>query len=172
MVSYQTPVEHVRFRDRTHECFPTLDTARWTSFDNGFEPSVEGSAVRATLMIAGTVLIAAELVSAAFSQGSPQRIATVVADPRVLTIGYRTSRVVGNSVLDDAGEAVGRVDDLIVTPGGKMPYAVLSVGGFPGVETRIVVESATALDVTGKRLVLLGATRASLTKLPSFAYAY
>lgn len=123
-------------------------------------------------MIAGSVLIAAELASTAFSQGAPQTIATLVVDLKSLAVGYRTTRVVGSSVVNDAGETVGRVDDLIVTPGGKVPYAVLSVGGFLGVATRLVVVPTTALDVTGKRLVLHGATRASLAKLPGFAYTY
>ncbi len=128
--------------------------------------------MRSILMIAGSVLIAAELASAAFSQGAPQTIATLVVDPKSLAVGYRATRVVGSPVVNDAGEAVGRVDDLIVTPGGKVPYAVLSVGGFLGVATRLVVVPTTALDVVGKRVVLHGATRASLAKLPGFAYTY
>jgi hypothetical protein len=123
-------------------------------------------------MTAGSVLIAAELASAAFSQGAPQKIATVVVELKSLAVGYRTTRVVGSLVVNDAGEAVGRVDDLIITPGGKAPYAVLSVGGFLGVATRLVVVPTTALDVYKKRLVLHGATRASLAKLPGFAYTY
>ena len=77
--------------------------------------------MRSILMIAGSVLIAAELASAAFSQGAPQTIATVIGDLRSLAVKYRTTRVVGNSVVNDAGEAVGRIDDLIVTPGGNVP---------------------------------------------------
>lgn len=128
--------------------------------------------MRAMLMIAGSVLIAVELASAAFSQGAPQRVALLVVDPGSLAVGYRTTRVVGSLVINDAGEAVGRVDDLIVTPGGKVPYAVLSVGGFLGVATRLVVVPTTALDVSNKRLVLHGATKDTLAHLPGFTYTY
>jgi hypothetical protein len=38
---------------------------------------------------------------------------------------------------------VGTIDDLIVTPGGQAPYAVLSVGGFLGLGTKYVVVSFT-----------------------------
>jgi hypothetical protein len=56
-----------------------------------------------------------------------------------LAVGYRASKVIGSSVLSDANETVGKIDDLLVSPDGKQPYAVLSIGGFPGMGTRLVV---------------------------------
>ena len=35
-------------------------------------------------------------------------------------------------MVNEANETVGTIDDLIVTPDGQAPYAVLSVGGFLG----------------------------------------
>lgn len=128
--------------------------------------------MRSVFIAVAAGLITVELASAALSQGAPQRIATVVVDLKSLAVGYRATRVVGSTVINDAGETVGRVDDLIVTPNDRVPYAVLSVGGFLGVGMRLVVVPTTALDVTNKRLVLHGATRASLTLLPGFAYTY
>ena len=56
-------------------------------------------------------------------------------DPQSLATGYRTSKVVGSTVINEANETVGTIDDLIVTPGEKVPFAVLSVGGFLGMGT-------------------------------------
>ena len=42
-------------------------------------------------------------------------------------------------MVNEANETVGTIDDLIVTPGGQAPYAVLSVGGFLGMGTKYVV---------------------------------
>ncbi|QYE33495.1 MULTISPECIES: PRC-barrel domain-containing protein [Sphingosinicellaceae] len=119
-------------------------------------------------MTAAGVLIAVEVASAAF----PQKPPLVVVDPKTLAQGYRITRVVGSEVIDDAGETVGRVDDLIVTLSGKVPYVVLAVGIFPRVAPRLVVLPATALDRSPKGLVLHGATRAALGKLPRFTYEY
>ena len=80
-------------------------------------------------------------------------------DPQTLATGYRTSKVVGATVVNDANETVGTIDDLIVTPGGQTPYAVLSVGGALGMGTRYVVVPFTSLKIVDKKMVLPGAPR-------------
>ena len=73
--------------------------------------------------------------------------------------------------MNEANEKVGTIDDLIVTPNDKMPYAVLSIGGFLGVGTRLVVVPYDTLKAGDKIMVLPGATRDSLKTLPEFNYA-
>jgi len=75
------------------------------------------------------------------------------------------------SVVNEAGESVGTIDDLIVTPNEKVPFAVLSVGGFLGIGTKYVVVPYSALEVNDKRMMLRGATKESLKSLPEFKYA-
>ena len=77
-------------------------------------------------------------------------------DPQSLATGYRTSKVVGSTVVNEANEAVGTIDDLIVTPNEKVPFAVLSVGGFLGMGTKYVVVPFSALQVKDKKMVLHG----------------
>ena len=88
-----------------------------------------------------------------------------------LTTGDRTSKVVGASVVNGANETVGTVDDLIVTPNEKVPFAVLSVGGFLGMGTKYVVVSYSALEVNDKQVKIVGASKESLANLPSFSYS-
>jgi hypothetical protein len=45
---------------------------------------------------------------------------------------YRASKVIGSSVVNEANETIGKIDDLLVSRDGKQPYAVLSIGGFLG----------------------------------------
>jgi len=92
-------------------------------------------------------------------------------DPASLATGYRTSKVVGSMVFNEANENVGTIDDLIVTPTETVPYAVLSVGGFLGVGSKYVVVPFSSLRVKDKQMVLYGATKDSLKALPSFKYA-
>jgi len=98
-------------------------------------------------------------------------LAVMKVDPTSLASGYRTSKVVGSSVVNEANETVGTIDDLIVTPADKVPYAVLSVGGFLGMASRYVVISYSALEVVDKKIMLRGATKDSLKALPEFNYA-
>jgi hypothetical protein len=79
--------------------------------------------------------------------------------------------VVGSNVVNDANETVGTIDDLIVTPNEKVPFAVLSVGGFLGVGSKYVVAPFSSLMVQDKKMVLRGATKESLKSLAEFKYS-
>lgn len=121
--------------------------------------------------LAAAAIIAAALSGPALSQGTPQTLSVMKVDPQSVATGYRTSKVVGSSVVNEAGESVGTIDDLIVTPNEKVPFAVLSVGGFLGIGTKYVVVPYSALEVNDKRMMLRGATKESLKSLPEFKYA-
>jgi len=126
---------------------------------------------RSVALLAGAAVIAAALSGPAFSQGTPQTLSLMKVDPATLATGYRTSKVVGSTVYNDANEAVGTIDDLIVTPTETVPFAVLSVGGFLGMGTKYVVVSFSSLVVKDKKMVLPGATKDSLKSLPEFKYS-
>jgi PRC-barrel domain len=85
---------------------------------------------RSIALLAGAAVFVAILSGSAFSQGAPQTLSLMKVDPQILATGYRTSKVVGSTVVNEANEDVGTIDDLIVTPGEKVPFAVLSIGGF------------------------------------------
>jgi hypothetical protein len=72
------------------------------------------------------------------SGNQPERIVMTKAmlleiakvDVQTVVAGYRASKVIGNSVLNDKGETIGKIDHLLVTCDGNEPYAILSIGGF------------------------------------------
>lgn len=122
-------------------------------------------------ILACSAIVLAGLSGPVFSQGSPQTVTLMKIDPASLATGYRTSKVVGSMVFNEANEKVGTIDDLIVTPTETVPYAVLSVGGFLGVGSKFVVVPFSSLQVKDRQMVLYGATKDSLKALPSFKYA-
>jgi len=135
---------------------------------------------RSVVQLASTAIFAATLAAPilagpflggfAFAQGTPQTLSAMKVDPQSLATGYRTSKVVGSTVVNEANQTVGTIDDLIVTPNDRVPFAVLSVGGFLGMGTKLVVVPFTALEVNDKRMMLRGATPESLKALPEFKY--
>jgi sporulation protein YlmC with PRC-barrel domain len=127
---------------------------------------------RVTIAMAALAILAPALGDTAFAQGAPQTMALSQVDPSTLATGYRTSKVVGSKVFNSAGETVGTVDDLIVTPNDKIPFAVLSVGGFLGVGSKYVVVSYAALSVEDKKMILKDATKDSLKNLPEYKYTH
>ncbi len=125
---------------------------------------------RAIMLFAGSALLATALTGSAWAQGAPQTVTLMKVDPSSLATGYRTSKIVGSTVVNEANETVGTIDDLIVTPTDKVPFAVLSVGGFLGLGTKYVVVPFTSLQIQDKKILLAGATKDSLTALPEFKY--
>ncbi len=121
-------------------------------------------------LMAGAAMIAAALSGPAYAQGAPQTLSVMKVDPQSLATGYRTSKVVGSTVVNGANETVGTIDDLIVTANEKVPFAVLSVGGFLGMGTKYVVVPYNLFEVHDKQMVLPGATKKSLKSLPEFKY--
>jgi len=111
---------------------------------------------RSITHLAGAAILAASLSSAAFAQGAPQTVTLMKIDPSTLATGYRTSKVVGSTVVNEANETVGTIDDLIVTPN--------EMG------SKYVVVPFNSLEVTDKQILLRGATKDSLTALPAFKY--
>jgi hypothetical protein len=59
---------------------------------------------------------------------------------------------------------------LIVTREGNVPYAVLSVGGFLGIDSKFVIVPFTSIEIRNTRMMFRGATKEALEKLPAFHY--
>jgi hypothetical protein len=111
------------------------------------------------------------LSGGAGAQGTPQTVELVKVDVQKLSAGYRASKVIGSSVVNDANETIGTVDDLLVSRDGKQPYAVLSIGGFLGMGNRLVVVPYETLKFADKKVMLPGGTKEGLKMLPEFKYA-
>lgn len=125
---------------------------------------------RLITILAGGTLLAVSLSGPAFSQGAPQTASLMKVDPASLATGYRASKLVGSAVVNDTKVTVGTIDDLIITSNEKVPFAVLSVGGFLGMGSKYVVVPFNSLQVKDKQMVLPGATKDSLKALPEFRY--
>ena len=125
-------------------------------------------------MLLATAAIAAATVftvPVVLAQGTPQTVQLVKVDVVKVSTGYRASKVLGASVVNEAGDTVGKIDEIIVGSDGKAPFVVLSVGGFLGVGDKLVVLPYEQMRTDGKKIMLPGATKDSLKALPDFKYA-
>jgi sporulation protein YlmC with PRC-barrel domain len=99
--------------------------------------------------------------------------AAAAVDSATLRSGRRASKVVGSNVYNENNESIGEVDDLILPQGGTgSPVAVISVGGFLGIGAKLVAVPYDRLQMNAERnrWTLPGATKDSLTSLPTFSY--
>ena len=128
--------------------------------------------MKKTMLLASAAIIGVMLLAAhANAQGVPQSVEITKVDVQKVAAGYRASKVVGSSVANDANQTIGKIDDLLVTRDGKEPYAFLSVGGFLGMGTRLVVIRYDSLKFADNKIVLPGGTKDGLKMLPAFQYS-
>jgi hypothetical protein len=125
------------------------------------------------LLAAAAVAAATALAMPAFvlAQGTPQTVQLTKVDVVKVATGYRASKVIGASVVNEANDTVGKVDDIIIGQDGKSPFVVLSVGGFLGMGNKLIVLPYEQLRTTENKIVLPGATKDALKALPEFKYA-
>ena len=127
---------------------------------------------KATTILASAAMLSVVLLSGrAGAQVTPQTVEIAKVDVQKLAAGYRASKVIGSSVLNDANETIGKIDDLLVSPDGKEPFVVLSIGGFLGMGSHLVAVPFDSLKLVDKKLILPGGTKDSLKLLPEFKYA-
>ena len=128
--------------------------------------------MKKTMLLASAAMVGIVVLAApAKAQGVPQAVEITKVDVQKVAAGYRASKVIGSSVINAANETIGKIDDLLVTRDGKEPYAVLSVGGFLGMGTRMVVIHYDSLKFADNKIVLPGGTKDGLKMLPAFQYS-
>jgi sporulation protein YlmC with PRC-barrel domain len=100
-----------------------------------------------------------------------QVVHLVEVDLKVVSAGYRASKLIESDVYNDTGDEIGELDDIVLGADGKANFAILEVGGFLGIGERLVALPFESLkiDKAGK-IVLPGATKAELEKLNEFKY--
>ena len=100
-----------------------------------------------------------------------QGVQLVVVDVHAVADGYRASKLIGSTVVNDQNEKVGTIEDIIIGRD-RVLYAVLQVGGFLHLGGRMVAipYQSLVLDESGK-IKLPGATQEALKNLPEFKYA-
>jgi hypothetical protein len=123
--------------------------------------------MKKTMLLASAAMVGVGFLAAhAKAQGVPQTVEITKVDVQKVAAGYRASKVIGSSVLNEANETIGKIDDLLVTRDGKEPYAVLSIGGFLGMGTHMVVVRYDSLKFADNKIVLPGGSKDGLKMLP------
>jgi len=116
-----------------------------------------------------SLMVAAD--SSAQTAGS-SLVSVSVAELREVATGWSAKKqILGKDVYNDAGDKIGDINDLIVTPSRSLSYAIVGVDGFLGIgEHNVAVPVSMFKQQTG-RITLPGATKDALKATPKFEYA-
>lgn len=94
-----------------------------------------------------------------------------VTDPAAVAGATRATKLLGANVSNGQDETIGEIEDLMIAGNDRVPVAVLSVGGFLGIGSKLVAVPFERLTVnTDGKVKMPGATRDSLKALPEFKY--
>jgi sporulation protein YlmC with PRC-barrel domain len=130
--------------------------------------------MKSRLLIATLVTIGASgAVGTASAQvaGSTTLGVSVVEATR-LTLGWSVKKsILGKLVYNEAGDKVGKVEDMIVAPDKNVSYLIIGAGGFIGINRHDVAIPVAALQDKGGKLILPGATKDIVKSMPRFEYA-
>src|ERR1700679_2939047 len=81
----------------------------------------------------------------------------------------RASKLVGASVYNDQNQSIGSINDVLLSDADmKAGTAVISVGGFLGIASKLVSVPINEIKVQDDKVVMPGATKASLEGMPDF----
>jgi sporulation protein YlmC with PRC-barrel domain len=86
----------------------------------------------------------------------------------------RASKLIGTTVLNDAHESIGKINEVVLGKDGKVAAVVIGVGGFLGMGEREVAVNFDSLrisqDSNSKTMVSLNATKDSLKSAPEWRW--
>ena len=109
------------------------------------------------------------IAAPSFAQGAPQTVVNMNVSN--VSSGWRATKIIGATIFNEAEEKVGTIDDLIVSRTDRIPYAIVSVGGFLGVGNKLVAVPMGNLQFSMEHTLMTGADKTSLKALPPFSYS-
>ena len=120
---------------------------------------------------AGAILILAAMPATAQVAGSTT-LGVSVAELRDVMEGWSAKRqILGQYVYSDKQERIGTIEDIIIAPDKKVSYGIVGAGGFLGLDKHDVAIPVNQFKLTDGKLMLPGASKEVLLKMPTFEYA-
>lgn len=86
---------------------------------------------------------------------------------------HRASQIIGMAVVNEKDQTIGKVDDILIGGDNKVNTAVISVGGFLGIDAKLVAVPFDRLMPAAndpKSLTMPNATKEQLQSMPEFKF--
>jgi sporulation protein YlmC with PRC-barrel domain len=101
-----------------------------------------------------------------------QSLGVSVEESTAILNGWSVRKSIMNKpVVNENGQRVGVIHDIIVAPDKSVSFAIVAANQFVGVSHHDVAIPIEQLDIVGGKIVLAGATKAAIKALPEFEYA-
>jgi sporulation protein YlmC with PRC-barrel domain len=124
---------------------------------------------RKALLLAAAVAVPASAMTFSTPAAAQHPVVLAVVDVKLVALGFRISELIGKPVYNPQGQKIGHVDDFIIQRD-KVLMTIINVGGFLGIGGRLIAIPYSSLQMTPKGMVLPGASKQAVGKLPQFHY--
>ena len=124
---------------------------------------------RRALSLAVAIAVPASALTFSAPAAAQKPVVLAVVDVKLVALGFRISELIGKPVYNPQGEKIGHVDDFIIQRD-KVLMTIINVGGFLGLGGRLIAIPCSSLQMTPKGMVLPGASKQAVGKLPAFHY--
>jgi ribosomal 30S subunit maturation factor RimM len=97
----------------------------------------------------------------------------LAADDKQTEDEFRTSKLVGSNVYNEANDKIGSIEDIVLKSDGSMDEVVLSVGGFLGIGDKYVGVPFNKLKISRNNnsfKISTDGTKDSLKALPDYHF--
>ena len=127
--------------------------------------------------LSSQIILASLATTLAWTTASAQvagstTIGVQVEQLQLIATGWSVKKqVLGKYLVNENGEKVGRIDDLIVAPDSSVSFAIVGAGGFVGLARHDVAIPVSQISARDGNFVLPGATKAAVKAMPAFEYA-
>jgi len=124
---------------------------------------------RSRFSLVSAVIFTTVVLSVRIDRGAAQEIGLTLMEATEVARGYRAETLKLKPVVNDKNETLGRISDFVFGRDDNI-YVVLAVGDFTGLSGHLVAIPfrSLKLDDPSSYIVLPGATRAALEKLPVY----
>jgi sporulation protein YlmC with PRC-barrel domain len=124
------------------------------------------------LVVFMSLVVAAGAADSSAQTAGSSLVSVSVTEMREVAKGWSAKKqILGKDVYNDAGDKIGDINDLIVTPNRSLSYAIVGVGGFLGIGEHNVAVPVSKFKQQMGKITLPGATKDALKAAPKFEYA-
>jgi sporulation protein YlmC with PRC-barrel domain len=121
------------------------------------------------LSLALALAVPASSLTFSVPAAAQKPVVLAIVDVKLVALGFRISELIGKPVYNPQGQKIGNVDDFVIQRD-RVLMTIINVGGILGIGGRLVALPYSSLQMTPKGMVLPGASKEALGKLPAFHY--
>ncbi|MDB5698083.1 MAG: uncharacterized protein JWN69_887 [Alphaproteobacteria bacterium] len=121
------------------------------------------------LSLAVVLALSANALTFSTPAAAQKPVVLAIVDVKLVALGFRISALIGKPVYNPQGETIGHVDDFIIQRD-RVLMTIINVGGFLGIGGRLIAIPYSSLRMAPKGMVLPGASKQAVGKLPAFHY--